>query len=57
MNEYSLLQAHVQHCAMTRGRLHRLRCAVEAIDAFFAPRFVTTLALTLLVLAGTALAA
>lgn len=57
MNEFSLLQEHVAHCAQTRGRLHQLHCLVEAIDAFFAPRFVTTLAITLAVLAGAALAA
>lgn len=57
LSEQVLLQAHVQHCARRRGRMHQLRCLVESIDAFFAPRFVTTLALTLVVFAGAALAA
>ncbi len=38
------LRHHLQECARARGRLHRLRCAVEALDAFLAPRFVTALA-------------
>lgn len=49
------LRQHLQHCAFARGRLHRLRCAIEALDDFLAPRFVSTLgAMTLLVLAGLA---
>jgi hypothetical protein len=36
---------------LARGRWHRLRCVVEATDAFIAPRFVTTLALLVVVLA------
>ena len=51
--ELSLLGEHVQRCADATGAWHRLRCATEAIDSFLAPRFVTTLALTLVVLAGT----
>ncbi|MEO8124601.1 MAG: hypothetical protein ABI633_11185 [Burkholderiales bacterium] len=50
------LRLHLQHCAYARGRLHRLRCMVEAFDALLAPRFVTTLgAMTVLVLASLAL--
>lgn len=52
------LHQHLQQCAHARGRLHGLRCTVEAFDAFLAPRFVSTLgAMTLLVLAGLAWAA
>ncbi|MEO7937602.1 MAG: hypothetical protein ABIR55_03185 [Burkholderiaceae bacterium] len=52
------LRRHLQQCANARGRLHALRCAVEAFDAFVAPRFVTTLGvLTILMLAGLALLA
>jgi hypothetical protein len=47
------LRHHLHECARARGRLHRLRCAAEAIDAFLAPRFVTALAMvTTIVLAG-----
>ena len=47
------LSQHLQQCARARGRLHRLRCTVETIDALLAPRFVTTLgAMTVLVLTG-----
>jgi hypothetical protein len=49
------LRRHLQHCACARGRLHRLRCTVEAFDAFLAPRFLTTFgAMTALLLAGLA---
>ena len=50
------LREHMQRCAHESGAMHRLRCAVEMIDAFLAPRFVTTMALTLVVLAGATLA-
>jgi hypothetical protein len=36
------LGQHLLQCARVRGRLHRLRCAVELIDALLAPQFVTT---------------
>lgn len=50
------LRRHLQQCASARGHLHLLRCAVEALDAFVAPRLVTTLGvLTILMLAGLAL--
>lgn len=50
------LRQHVQQCAFARGRLHRLRCTVEAFDALLAPRFVTTLgAMTVMVLASLAM--
>ncbi len=46
---------HVRQCACARGPMHRLQCAAEAADAFFAPRFVTTLALlTVIVVLGLA---
>ena len=38
------LQQHLAHCAAACNRLHRLRGAADAVDAFVAPRFVTTLA-------------
>lgn len=40
--DHTDLGQHLLHCVRARGRLHRLHCAVEAIDAFLAPRFVTT---------------
>ena len=46
------LQQHLAHCAAAYGKLHRLRSAAEAVDAFLSPRFVSTL----VVLALTALA-
>lgn len=50
------LYLHLQQCAHARGRLHGLRCIVETIDGLVAPRFVTTLGVTtLLMLALTVL--
>jgi hypothetical protein len=43
------LGQHIRQCAFARGPLHRLRCVAEALDAFLAPRFVTTLALLTMV--------
>lgn len=37
------LQQHLAHCVAACGRLHRLRGVADAVDAFVAPRFVTTL--------------
>lgn len=55
-SDRSGLRLHLQQCACARGRLHRLRCAVETFDALLAPRFVTTLGtMTILVLTGLAL--
>ena len=39
------LSDHFRQCAFARGPMHGLRCAAEALDAFLAPRFVTTLVL------------
>ncbi len=41
--ELSALGAHVDRCNGSRGRMFGLRCAVDAIHGFIAPRFVTTL--------------
>lgn len=43
------LAEHCRECAQARGRLHRFFCAVEAMNAFAAPRFVTLVALASLV--------
>lgn len=51
------LRDHMRRCASALGPLHRLQCAVEAIDAFLAPRFVTTLGLLLVLLVGASFAA
>lgn len=40
-----LLSDHFQKCVHASGRLHRLYYALEAFNAFIAPRFVTTLVL------------
>jgi hypothetical protein len=57
LHELSLLRDHMMYCAQTRSPLHRMRCVAEAVDDFMAPRFVTTLALSLLVLAVVTLVA
>lgn len=45
------LRRHLQQCADTSRRFDRLHNAVDALDQFVAPRFITTLgALTLLML-------
>ncbi len=41
--ELSELGAHIGRCNDSRGRWFALRCAADAVHAFFAPRFVTTL--------------
>ena len=44
--ELSALGAHVDRCNGSRGRLFELRCAVDTVHQFLAPRFITTLAVT-----------
>lgn len=41
--ELSALGEHLDQCRASRGRLFGLRCAVERMHGFVAPRFVTTL--------------
>ncbi len=41
--ELSALGAHVDRCKGCRGRWFTLRCAVDSLHDFVAPRFVTTL--------------
>ena len=55
--DLTLLRDHLVRCASGRGPMYRLRRAAESVDAFLAPRFVTTLGLTLLVLAGASMVA
>jgi hypothetical protein len=52
--ELSMLGDHVGRCNVQRGHLFRVHCAVEAIQAFFAPRFVT-MTLVLSICLGAAL--
>lgn len=40
--EISALEAHVDRCNGSRGRMFRLQCAADAMIGFVAPRFVTT---------------
>jgi hypothetical protein len=54
--ELALLQTHVARCERDIGRWFALRCAVESAHQFFAARFVTTLALLLLVIGSLSLA-
>ncbi len=44
------LRDHLRQCAFACGPLHRILCTVEALDAFLARRFVTTLTLIAAVL-------
>ena len=45
---------HLDRCKGSRGRLFTLRCVAETLNAFVAPRFVSTLlVVTLLIGAGT----
>lgn len=37
------LNDHLRQCVGALGPLHRAGCAVEALDAFLAPRFVSLL--------------
>lgn len=37
------LSDHFRQCEFACGFKHQLLCVFEALDAFFAPRFVTTL--------------
>jgi hypothetical protein len=39
------LTAHLGHCAAARGRLHRVRGALAAVDGLVQPRFLSTLLL------------
>ena len=57
LHDLPLLRDHMQRCATERRPFYRLLRLAESVDAFLAPRFVTTLGLTLLVLAGTTLVA
>jgi hypothetical protein len=54
-HDLSLLRDHMQRCARDRSPLHRLHALTQAIDSFLAPRFVTTLAMTVVILAGVVL--
>lgn len=50
--ELSALGEHLRMCRAPHGRLFAMRCGVEHVGRFAAARFVTTLAVLLLVLAG-----
>jgi hypothetical protein len=50
------LGEHVEHCNGSRGRWFALRCAVDSVHEFVAPRFVTTLILAGLTIGLVALA-
>jgi hypothetical protein len=54
--ELSELGAHVGRCNGSRGRWFALRCTVDAIHEFVAPRFVTTLFVACVVIGLAALA-
>jgi len=42
-SDLSTLGAHVDRCNGLRGRMFALRCAVDSLTGFLAPRVVTTL--------------
>ncbi len=44
------LRLHLVQCAKVPGWLHHVRCAVEAFNTFFVPRFVTTVLVTALLI-------
>ena len=50
------LGAHVNSCKGSRGRWFALRCAVDAVHDFAAPRFITTLCIAGAVIGLAALA-
>ena len=53
--ELSALGAHVDHCKQSVGRWFLLRCAVDTVHAFIAPRFVTSVVILGLVFGISAL--
>ena len=55
--EETALRVHIERCDRQAGRWYQVRCAAESIHSFLAPRFVTTLALIVVVTASVALAA
>lgn len=54
--ELSALGAHIERCDGCRGRWFTLRCAVDAVHDFVAPRFMTTLVIAAAVVGLAALA-
>jgi len=44
------LGEHFSQCRLARGRLHRLHCVGEWLNAYLAPRFVSSLVLLILLL-------
>ncbi len=51
------LRDHFEHCHSQRGRMFRLRCIVEAMDGFLAPRLFTTVVVAAMLLSvGAAIA-
>lgn len=50
------LGAHVSRCNGSRGRWFALRCAIDGLHDFVAPRFVTTLFAAAVVIGLAALA-
>ena len=54
--ELSALGAHIERCEGCRGRWFTLRCAVDTVHGFAAPRFMTTLVIAVAVVALVALA-
>jgi hypothetical protein len=54
--ELSDLNAHIDRCRGSRGRWFSLRCAVDSVHDFTAPRIVTTLFVASVVIGLAALA-
>ena len=54
--ELSELGAHISRCNGCRGRWFTLRCAIDSVHDFIAPRFVTTLFIASAAIGLTALA-
>lgn len=54
-SDLTLLGAHYRHCNGCTGRWFSIRCAVDALHAFVAPRFMTTVVLIVAVAGAGAL--
>jgi hypothetical protein len=53
--ELSALGAHVERCIGGRERWFSLRCAIDAVHEFVAPRIMTTLVVAVLAIGSIAL--
>jgi len=52
LREFSALGEHLHLCRALNGRMFTLRCRIEGVHCFIVARFVTTLVMLALALAG-----